>query len=264
MSDVTISSLNASYAPTGPSVALPISDGSSTTKIEVNELLRNAFGSRTTGGVLDWNDVSNTKPGCINNTLLIGTHTNGPQVGGYYHPLNFEYATKNGTGNVTQLAVAYATPGNELCMRGRYANNWSAWVRFLNNQNYTSYVSPAGISGNFNDLTNKPNNAGYAKAWVRINSLAGASTTDGADLTSYIGASYNINRLVKSSNNLPYYIAYFTNPLVANNLCGTGTSYGNANTFCYVAGMTFTNTYVSFAITGGISTGPTSVVVYGL
>jgi hypothetical protein len=96
------------------------------------------FGAVTTGGTADWNDISNTYPGS-GYTLLLGNATNGPNsaVGltNYFHAFNFEYSSKDGTGNVTQLGIAYGTPGNELVMRGRYSGGWSTWVRFLTNSN---------------------------------------------------------------------------------------------------------------------------------
>jgi hypothetical protein len=107
------------------------------------------FGSSTTSGTLDWNDVSNTKPGAYG-TLLLGTATNGPGGGNYYHPVNFEYGSKDGTGNVTQIAVAYGTPANELWMRGRYVGTWASWVRFLNSSNYNEFAptkTGGGASG---------------------------------------------------------------------------------------------------------------------
>jgi hypothetical protein len=96
------------------------------------------FGAVTTGGTADWNDISNTYPGS-GYTLLLGNASNGPNsaVGltNYFHAFNFEYSSKNGTGNITQLGIAYGTPGNELVMRGRYDGTWSSWVRFLTNSN---------------------------------------------------------------------------------------------------------------------------------
>jgi len=106
--------------------------------ITLNSNFTTGFGAVTTGGTADWNDVSNTYPGS-GYTLLLGNATNGPNsaVGltNYFHAFNFEYSSKDGTGNVTQLGIAYGTPGNELVMRGRYSGGWSTWVRFLTNSN---------------------------------------------------------------------------------------------------------------------------------
>jgi hypothetical protein len=104
---------------------------------QVNRL----FGATTTSGVMDWNHVSNTKPGS-GYTLLTGIMDHGPGPNVYYHPFNLEYSSKDGTGNVTQMAVAYGTPGNELWMRGRYDGTWSSWVQFLNSGNIASYALP--------------------------------------------------------------------------------------------------------------------------
>lgn len=107
------------------------------------------FATSSTGGTLNWNDSSNTIPG-VGTTLLLGTATNGPGGGNYYHPFNIEYSGISGTGNVTQMAIAYGSPGNELYMRGSYSGVFGSWVRFLNSNNYNSYaptLTGTGASG---------------------------------------------------------------------------------------------------------------------
>jgi hypothetical protein len=107
------------------------------------------FATNSTSGTADWNDVSNTRPG-TGEVLLLGTATNGMGGGNYYHPVNFEYSGIAGTGNVTQLAIAYGSPANEMYMRGRYSSSWTGWVRFLNSSNYNSYsptLTGGGASG---------------------------------------------------------------------------------------------------------------------
>lgn len=107
------------------------------------------FATTSTSGTLDWNHVSNTNPG-VGETLLLGTATNGPGGSNYYHPFNIEYSGISGVGNVTQMAVAYGTPGNELYMRGRFGGTWTGWSRYLNSSNYNSYsptLTGTGASG---------------------------------------------------------------------------------------------------------------------
>lgn len=91
----------------------------------------NKFGALATTGTLDWNDTTNTQPGG-GPTLLLGTATNGPGGGGYYHAFTFEYGgTRDGTGQLTQFAIAYAlesaSAGMKILMRGRYTGVWTAW-----------------------------------------------------------------------------------------------------------------------------------------
>lgn len=120
-------------------VTLPTS-GTLATTANVNSY----FGSASTSGTLDWNDVSNTRPGA-QGVLLLGSATNGPgTVGGdkYYHPFNLEYSSKDGTGNVTQMAIAYGNAGNDLRMRGRFSTTWTSWVRFLTDTNFSAYALP--------------------------------------------------------------------------------------------------------------------------
>jgi hypothetical protein len=86
------------------------------------------LGAMTTAGTLNWNDVSNIRSG-NGYTLLMGNAANGPGPGYYFHTLNFEYSSKNGSGNITQLAIPYGTPGGggNIYMRGSYGGVWSAW-----------------------------------------------------------------------------------------------------------------------------------------
>lgn len=117
--------------------------------------VKQLFASQSTAGTLDWNDVTNTRPG-VGPTLLLGTATNGPGGGNYYHPLNIAYGGADGTTNTTQLAVSYSTPANDLKMRGRFQGGWSSWVTFLNSSNFTSYALSSSTSstqtGYFGDI----------------------------------------------------------------------------------------------------------------
>ena len=129
------------------------------------------FATNSTSGTLDWNDSSNTIPG-VGTTLLLGTATNGPGGSNYYHPFNIEYSGINGTGNVTQMAVAYGSPANELYMRGSYGGSWSSWVRFLNSSNYNSYaptLTGGGASGTWGiNITGSAGSAGSASTASRV------------------------------------------------------------------------------------------------
>lgn len=51
----------------------------------------------------------------------------------YYHPFSFEYSSKNGAGNMTQLAVPYndGAMNAGMYMRSRYSGTWSNWTRIL-------------------------------------------------------------------------------------------------------------------------------------
>lgn len=88
-------------------------------------------GAETTGGTTNWNDSTNARSGG-GHTLLLGTHTNGPGPSAYFHPFSFEYDSKDGTGNMTQLAVPYRggydVLNNKLYMRSRYNGTWTSWV----------------------------------------------------------------------------------------------------------------------------------------
>ena len=83
------------------------------------------FGAQTTGGTTNFNDASNALSGNAF-TLLRGDATNGPGGTAYYHVFNYEYVSKNGSGNMTQLAYGYND--NKAYMRYRLSNSWSAWA----------------------------------------------------------------------------------------------------------------------------------------
>jgi hypothetical protein len=102
------------------------------------------FGGATTAGTLDWNHSTNARSG-NGYTLLLGNATNGPGASYpyYYHSFSFEYNEKDGSGNLTQLAIPYANadaasaPG--IFYRGRFGAVWASWFRTLS--------QPASIVG---------------------------------------------------------------------------------------------------------------------
>lgn len=101
--------------------------------LDVNGQIVGGFGAATSGGTLDWNDVSNARAGS-GYSLLYGNATNGPVAAGvYFHPFSFEYNSKNGAGNMTQLAIPYYTSSNSHGMfwRTRYSGTWSSWHKFI-------------------------------------------------------------------------------------------------------------------------------------
>ena len=132
---LTTGTASSTYAPiaspslTGTPLSTTAASSVSSTQIATTAYVKSLFSSASVSGTLDWNDVSNTRPG-VGPTLLLGSATNGPGGGNYYHPFTIQYAGTDGTSNVTQLAIAYGTPANEMWMRGRYSGTWSSWVKF--------------------------------------------------------------------------------------------------------------------------------------
>lgn len=133
-------------------------------------------GAVSLGGIFDWNHISNAKSGS-GYTLLLDSSTNGPKPGGtaYYHSFNFEYGSKNGTGNLTQLAVPYAqqfgSPG--IFIRSRYNTTWSEW--FLLSVSKEIVLTPNGVNVSFN--LRRP----YEFKWTSI-------ASDGVTIESYPGS----------------------------------------------------------------------------
>lgn len=110
---------------------------------------KNLFVAPSTDGTLNWNDNTNCIPGA-GPTLLMGNVSNGPGQANYFIPFNLAYGSNDGTGQTTQMAVAYGNIGNELYMRGRYSGSWTSWVRYLNSSNFNSYaptLTGTGASG---------------------------------------------------------------------------------------------------------------------
>jgi hypothetical protein len=86
------------------------------------------LGSMTTAGTTNWNDATNARSG-MGYTLLAGNATNGPTgIGDYYHAISFEYSSKDGSGNLTQLAIPYYGSGLDVYYRTRYSGTWSSWT----------------------------------------------------------------------------------------------------------------------------------------
>ena len=110
-----------------------VGDTKTTGSAVVGNQLIGGFGAAGTTGVTNWNDATNARSGS-GVTLLYGNATNGPGPAKYFHPFSFEYTSKDGTGNMTQLAVPYTVDGvidNTLSMRSRSSGTWSAWRGFV-------------------------------------------------------------------------------------------------------------------------------------
>lgn len=91
------------------------------------------FGAVSTAGTTDWNHSTNARSGS-GYSLMTGSATNGNGLGGgYYHPFSFEYSTKDGTGNMTQLAIPYSVDNADgtIYLRGRYSGVWTGWQKLL-------------------------------------------------------------------------------------------------------------------------------------
>lgn len=139
------------------------------------------FGAMTTTGTLDWNDVSNARAGS-GYSLLYGSATNGPGPATYFHPFSFEYATKDGSGNLTQLAVPYSNAAgidSGLYVRGRYGGSWTTWRKILTENSsgniaVTGTLSATTLSGSGASLTSLP----AANLTGTLPAISGANLTN--------------------------------------------------------------------------------------
>lgn len=119
--------------------------GASETNTAGSGQIIGGFGAFSTSGTLDWNSSTNARGG-NGYSLLLGNATNGPGAAYgsyYYHPFSFEYSSKNGTGNLTQLGIPYgatdADLGAGILYRSRFGGTWKSWYRTLS--------QPASITG---------------------------------------------------------------------------------------------------------------------
>ena len=165
--------ININGSATSASIATTQADSDASTNIATTAYVKSQFTTASASTTLDWNDGSVIRPG-VGPTLLHGQNPNGPGISAYFHPLNFEYAGDlQGSGQITQLGVAYASPANELYMRGRYTGAWNTWTRFLNDANFNTYaptltgggasgtwsINVTGNSGNTSSISNAVGNS---------------------------------------------------------------------------------------------------------
>ena len=152
-------------------------------RLDVRGQIVGGFGTVTTGGVVDWNDLSNSRPGS-GYTLLLGNATNGPNgTGNYYHPFNFEYSSKDGSGNITQFAIPYGdnnAVNSGIYLRGRYAGAWSAWRKIVSE----------GSNGNVGIGTTNPLNRMVTGGVDTSSDLNGVTVTDASLQISNSDTSY--------------------------------------------------------------------------
>jgi hypothetical protein len=99
-------------------------------ELDIIGLLSGGLGAAAvgSGSTADWNHADNIRPG-MGAWLLLSGDTNGPGgTSSYYHIINFEYYTKNGSGNITQFGIPYGNMDSwKVFMRGRYNGTWSSW-----------------------------------------------------------------------------------------------------------------------------------------
>ena len=182
------------------------------------------LGATSTSGTQDWNDVSNTKPGSTP-TLLMGNAANGSGVGAYFNPLNFEYSVaKDGTANVTQLAIPYTTSSainSGLWLRGRYNGSWTGWKNIL-------YSDLSNVSGSLpitnhaaGDYSSKITSGTYN---INVTGNAGsAPLLSAVPYYNWLGATlpvaYNLgiqSSFVRASDGFPDYGSVMTMNTIAN------------------------------------------------
>lgn len=135
--------------------ACTIGTGADSNVITAGRLI-GGLGARAATGTLDWNHVSNATSGSGYSLLRQTTGAlNAPpgDLGQFFNPLNIEYGAKDGSGQVTQMAIPYAA-GIEtatcsgLWIRGRISGVWSAWRRIPMLEQATHVLDAGGYKTN--------------------------------------------------------------------------------------------------------------------
>lgn len=215
--------LTANKMVVGPTYPIPTYDGD----LSVQNQIIGGFGARTTSGTEDWNHVSNIRSG-NGYTLLNGTDSNGPGSGSYFHPFNFEYNSKNGAGNMTQLAIPYGDSGSMnygIYMRGRYSGSWTAWMKVLSENS----------AGNVGIGTTSPD--------LALHAVSGANNTSPFMLES--SSTYDVFSI------LPYNeITYLSTGIYYKNGAWVHNGAGTTNALLGISGSTGGRWYASNNSTG--------------
>ncbi len=173
------------------------------------------FGAYATSGTLDWNDITNARSG-NGYTLLLGSATNGPGASYpyYYHPFSFEYTNKNGTGNLTQLAIPYANDNTSsapgIFYRGKYLGTWNSWYRTLSQP---ASITGINIDSSGNLLVNNTSATGTASQPLQVTGGAYVSGSLGVGLINP-GQAIDVSGSIRASSQLISTVSTGTAPFV--------------------------------------------------
>jgi hypothetical protein len=135
---------------------LGIGTGTPSTSLYVSGQIGGGFGAMATSGVLDFDDISNARPGSGYTLLRGSTASNAPNTTtNYWHPFSFEYSTKVGSGNMTQFAIPYTAPSG-MYLRTRTSGVWTGWYKFViednsGNATITNNLSYGGVLTDLSD-----------------------------------------------------------------------------------------------------------------
>lgn len=118
------------------------------------------IGAEETGGTLDWNDSSNARSGGGYTLLRSSAAANAPTSFSastdYFHPFSFEYISKDGSGNLCQLAFPYNTPLSGIHYRTRVTGAWAAWRSLVTMPNVATPAISVDTSSNVGILDTSP------------------------------------------------------------------------------------------------------------
>jgi hypothetical protein len=155
----------------------------------INSRIKGGFGTVSTAGVLDWDDVSNSTSGS-GYTLLTTTATNSPQNSGinYWYPFTFEHTKKDGSGNRTQMAIPYGnlTSLGNLNYRSYYNTGWTGWREIIATKEDSRDVDFQGVV-NLASATN--GSPGNGDIWYDGDNLIGVEDSTSFNLSGLYGTS---------------------------------------------------------------------------
>jgi len=161
-----------------------------------------ATGAATWSDTADWNSDDLAVAGSAH-WITRGDTPNGPGDHEYFYSFCFEYETKDGSGNLTQLAIGYES--DKIFMRHRHSGTWSSWVEFASElwqitENTTFYIDNSG-----NDSTG---DGSYGNPWKTVtHALAVLSRyriTNNALVTIHLSAEDHIEPTHGNNNGLTW------------------------------------------------------------
>lgn len=165
--------------------------------VTLSARLIGGLGARASSGTLDWDHASNSTSGSGYSLMRGSDSANAPpevSATQYFQPFNFEYGNKDGSGQITQLAIPYASNISNsnytsgLWIRGRYTGTWSSWRRIpmltvtTNALDYTPIGSGGANTGAFTALSASGNfTAGSDIVYSATTLSIKANTADASD-----------------------------------------------------------------------------------
>lgn len=107
-----------------------------------------------------YNSANQIDPNTTDEPLILTSHANAPQGGGWFYIQTLFYSVKNATGNRAQIATSYVGATPEMYIRHRYQDGWTTWKRVWSDGNLTKANIGLGSVENYGIATTAQAQAG--------------------------------------------------------------------------------------------------------